>query len=117
MAAGMAEELERGGGGGVRSEVEESRDQAGRLVETGVRRSTGARHYYAGRLGERAHAGEHQTRHVHDSGVGAAINVGAGGREGGEESRALSRGGGGGGGDSGGGVAVVSRWSGRRWEI
>ena len=34
-------------------------------------------------------------------------------REGGEESRALSRGGGGGGGDSGGGVAVVLlRWSG-----
>jgi hypothetical protein len=49
-------------------------------VETGVRRSTGARHYYAGRLGERADAGEHQTRHVHDSSVGAEIDVSAGER-------------------------------------
>lgn len=81
-------------------------------METGVRRSTGARHYYAGRLGERAHAGRRapdETRARLERGRGDEREIN---RE--REERSLepshgvvaARGG-----DSGGGVAVVLRWS------
>ena len=111
MAAGMAEELERGGGGGVRSEVEGVERPSWRTG--GDRRSQvdGCEALLRGPSGEstRRRAPD-ETRARRERGHGDEREISR--KRGEERSREPSHGVVAvGGGDSGGGVAVVLRWS------